>query len=300
MPPPSDKKRISAAEAAQKALAESIRKLQGESADEIIAFMETRLEISGGRIVQSAGNIAKMQGFYGLLRRLGMRLKNAVLELLLDGAIVLSDENQKYFESDNLKPGDFKDIARKRALLRMGYNVANGELIPGGYLDGVFSGTPYAGRVGAIVNRAIARGYDLNRFRREFRRVFVGPPGKGMLEHHFNRMAFDMFQRMDRNVHLLYAEKLGLNDAIYSGTIMSESRPFCRERVGKIFSKAEIEAWADLEFQGKPDIGYDPFTDCGGYNCRHHLSFVSPQTAYQLLKNQTIKKLKEKSKKQDL
>lgn len=284
--PPSDKKRISAAEAAQKALADSIRKLQGESADEIIAFMDQRLQIREGRIVSSAGNIAKMQGFYGLLRRLGKLLKNTVLELLLDGAMVLSDENQQYFESDNLKPGDFKDIARKRALLRMGYNVAKGELIPGGYLDSVFSGTPYAGRVGAIVNRAIATGYDLKRFKKDFRKVFVGPPGKGMLEHHFNRMAFDMFQRIDRNIHLLYAEKLGLNDAVYSGTIMSESRPFCRERVNKIFSKSEIAAWADLEFQGKPDIGYDPFTDCGGYNCRHHLSFVSPETAKAIRKKQ--------------
>jgi hypothetical protein len=85
---------------------------------------------------------------------------------------------------------------------------------------------------------------------------------------------------------LVYADQLGLNYAVYSGTLKDNSRQFCEDRLNLVFTRAEIAGWAKLEFSGKPKIGYDPFHDCGGHNCRHHLNFITDQIAQYLLKQQ--------------
>jgi hypothetical protein len=80
----------------------------------------------------------------------------------------------------------------------------------------------------------------------------------------------------------VYAERLGLKYAVYSGTLEEDSRPFCVARVNKVYSLGEIQSWRNLKFQGKPKIGYEPVYDCGGFNCRHHLSWISDEIAEKL------------------
>lgn len=66
--------------------------------------------------------------------------------------------------------------------------------------------------------------------------------------------------------------------AIYSGGLTSDSRPFCEERNGKVYTRAEIETWRDLEWEQKPQ-NYNPFKDLGGDGCRHKLDWISKQLA---------------------
>lgn len=49
---------------------------------------------------------------------------------------------------------------------------------------------------------------------------------------------------------------------MYAGPLDDLCRPFCRERVGKVFSYSEIQAMDNGQL---PDV----FITCGGYNCRH-------------------------------
>ena len=143
-----------------------------------------------------------------------------------------------------------------------------------------------AAQVAGFVNRAMGLKMSLAEFRRRFRQLFVpGRFGPGILQRHWKTNTFDLFQRLDRAIQLEYANELGLNFAIYSGTIIETSREFCIARTGKVFSREQIAGWATLNFSGKPKL-YEPFTDCGGHNCRHHLSFVSDTVAESLLKKQ--------------
>jgi hypothetical protein len=55
----------------------------------------------------------------------------------------------------------------------------------------------------------------------------------------------------------------------YAGTLMKTSRKFCIDRVGKRYTRGQIEAWQGLKWQGKAPGSV--FTVRGGYNCRHRL-----------------------------
>lgn len=80
------------------------------------------------------------------------------------------------------------------------------------------------------------------------------------------------------------AEKLGLRHYVYSGTAMATSRTFCRQRLGKAFSKQDVESWAKLDWEGKNGStdAASIFWLCGGYNCRHQLRPIS-ETLYRKL-----------------
>lgn len=43
--------------------------------------------------------------------------------------------------------------------------------------------------------------------------------------------------------------------------------------------KAKYKNGIDLDWEGKNQIGYNPFIDLGGYNCRHKLRWISRELA---------------------
>ena len=99
------------------------------------------------------------------------------------------------------------------------------------------------------------------------------------MERHFNTAAYDEFARFDRATGKAYADNLKLDFAVYEGTIQATTRAFCAPKVGKVFDRKQIAAWASLSFVGKPATGYNPFIDLGGYHCRHTLNWIDEATA---------------------
>jgi hypothetical protein len=93
---------------------------------------------------------------------------------------------------------------------------------------------------------------------------------------------FDNYQRADRLAQDKFSKELGIQAWMYVGGTIDSSRNFCIERNGKIFLKSEIDSWKNINFEGKPKRGYEPFTDLGGYRCRHTLSGLSNATALRL------------------
>jgi len=179
------------------------------------------------------------------------------------------------------------DKINKRALqvvmAQLGFNSKQEKLIPGGFLDNLKAGQAIKMQTGKLISDAMAANQSLGEFRKNFRTIFVNPNGMGILERHYATVTTDLFQKYDRQINNTYATELKLNNAIYSGTVIETSRPFCIARNGKVFTRDEILSWKNLEFAGKPK-NYNPVTDCGGYNCRHHLSWISDELAAELKK----------------
>jgi hypothetical protein len=93
--------------------------------------------------------------------------------------------------------------------------------------------------------------------------------------------AFEIIKQYQRAQGQILANKFDGQYFKYSGTIIDDSRQFCKERAGKIFSKDEIESWSNLEWDGKientnPD---NIFFRCGGKGCRHTIRPVSEKMA---------------------
>lgn len=276
-----EKRRIAESEKAQKATNAVVRGLQMTAYGLVVDWLADSIETENGRIKYSASNFGKVAALFKIFTRFQRDYQTTMLGAVLDWAGRLFGLNGDYFETfePTAKVESIDEAARRLTLQRWGYNVNTGQLITGGYFESLFTNQAVAQKVAGLVNRAIAQKMPLAQFQRAFRQVFVGLPGQGMLERHWRTNSFDLYQRIDRTANLAYADRLGLQYAIYSGTLEEDSRPFCIARVNKVFSRPEIAGWEDLEFQGKPKIGYDPFTDCGGFNCRHHLSWISDEIA---------------------
>lgn len=267
------KKREAEAEKAKKATEAQVRVLQALGYTAVIEWAIQNLDTEEGKFKATARNLGRVSGLYRVLGDWQTRYKGSMLGTVLDWAGRIFGANEAYFDSFEDITETITDKARRLTLQRWGYDGE--KLIPGGYFEILFNNQTIAQRTASLVNQAINQKMSLRDFQKTFKAVFVGIPGQGMLERHWKTNSFDLFMRLDRQANLIYADALGLNYAIYSGTLEEDSRTFCIARVNKVFDRGGIEAWKGLEWQGKPKIGYDPFTDCGGFNCRHHLSWIS-------------------------
>lgn len=277
-----EKRRIAESEKAQKATNAVVRSLQLVAYGLVTDWLIESLETENGKIKYTASNLAKVAGLFNVLKRFQRQYKTTMLGTVLDWAGRLFGLNNDYFDTFSNPTESVADTARRLTLQRWGYNVNTGSLIPGGYFESLFTNANVGQRVAGLVNQAITQKMSLAQFQKTFRQVFVGQVGQGMLEKHWRTNSFDLYMRLDRTANLIYADRLGLNYAVYSGTLEEDSRPKCIASVNKVFSRPEIDKWRYENFQGKPKYGYDPFVDCAGYNCRHSWSWISDEIAAHL------------------
>lgn len=82
-------------------------------------------------------------------------------------------------------------------------------------------------------------------------------------------------QGFNRSVTLAKAKDLNFQKFLYEGPDDQVTRPFCEERVGKVYTLAQIAEW---------DNGTDLPADIylGGYNCRHELLAVDDELLEEL------------------
>lgn len=267
------KKRTDTAEKARKDTALLVKGLQVAGYMAVFEWVTGNLDTEEGKIKNTAANLGRVSGLYRTFGAWQEKYQGTVLGRVLDWAGKIFEANDDYFGSFEEQPETLADKARRLTLQRWGYDGK--KLIPGGYFESLFTSRDTAQRVARAVNQAILQKVTLKDFQRDFKALFVGKDGSGMLERHWKTNSFDLYQRLDRTANLLYADELGLNWAVYSGTLEEDSRPFCIARVNRVYNREQIAAWEKLQFNGKPKYSYDPFTDLGGHNCRHHLSWIS-------------------------
>ena len=273
-------KREAETEKARKATEAVVRGLELIGYTAVIEWAIQSLATEDGKFKATARNLAQVSGLYRVLTEWQAKYKGTMLGTVLDWAGKIFVTNENYFESFEDVTETITDKARRLTLQRWGYDGK--ALIPGGYFESLFNNQIIAQRTASLVNQAINQKMSLADFQKTFKAVFVAIPGQGMLERHWKTNSFDLYMRLDRTINLLYADELGLNWAILSGTLQDDSRPKCIRDVNKVFSRTEIEAFKNMEFAGKPKYNYDPFVDANGHNCTHHWSWISDLLAQTL------------------
>jgi hypothetical protein len=170
-------------------------------------------------------------------------------------------------------------------LRRLGYDFNKDEVIIGGWLDGLVKDHGLGRDLGRQLGEAIAQGMTPDEFTKKFRNVFINPNGIGYLDRYFKTFTHDFYMQIDRAVANIYRQELGFTNAIWSGTVIAESRPLCEDNTNRVFTEKELLVMQETEFKGKKP-NHNIFLDCGGYNCRHVLSWVSDVTAEAIKKGQ--------------
>jgi hypothetical protein len=95
------------------------------------------------------------------------------------------------------------------------------------------------------------------------------------LERHSETIENTSLSGFYRALTVSKSEELGLDLFVYLGPEDEVTREFCAERVGKVYSREEIDRWDNGQ-------GLDVWTYLGGYNCRHQLSPISLEDAERL------------------
>jgi hypothetical protein len=121
------------------------------------------------------------------------------------------------------------------------------------------------------------------------------PERPGVIKRFTDNTVKDTYNEADRVIQQAYSDVHFLDAGMYTGGLVENTRPFCKERNRHVFLRSEIALFGTPEdkfggysdksigmFNGKPKTGYDPFTMCGGYRCRHHWSYLANEYAVRI------------------
>lgn len=179
-----------------------------------------------------------------------------------------------------------------------------GKIIPDGYVSSIARDQTAKREVQQFLSRTKQLKFE-QKVKADVKKLIKGEPAKpattntvatpakpGVIKKFTDQNVVGTYNEADRVIQQDYADDSGLDAGMYTGGLIESSRPFCVARNRKVFIRSEIakfgtsedkfEGYSDKSkglFNGKPKEGYDPFTQCGGYRCRHHWSWLANEYA---------------------
>lgn len=90
---------------------------------------------------------------------------------------------------------------------------------------------------------------------------------RGLYEWHAGTYVRTESSKVIQSFMNIQAQNVSADEFLYLGPYDNKTRPFCAELVGGVYRKSEIE---EMDNGQSGDV----MSDCGGYNCRHHLLAV--------------------------
>lgn len=82
------------------------------------------------------------------------------------------------------------------------------------------------------------------------------------------QMVQDSLMQFDASINVAIGKEAGATKWKYYGDVIRDSRPFCAEHAGNVYTDEEIAQIWSGDWKGK--AAGSPFIVRGGYNCRHH------------------------------
>lgn len=201
-----------------------------------------------------------------------------IAKSLINGLIKLNVINSNYFSlisgDTKVKPIEKRVIKNIRSWL--GFDDEN-KLQQNGYLNTLIQSDEVKNKIKNVTLKSVISQTGYNNLKETIETEILGKENTtGAFEKYYRNYTYDTVSQVDRKTSEIYANDLGLEFAIYEGGLIETSRKFCIEHNGNVYHKSEI---ADFKPEKAIPPNYNPFTDLGGYGCRHHLNWISNQMA---------------------
>lgn len=241
------------------------------------------LDNEEGKVLRTRKNLNTIKKLYQLILSFYTTRKTKLLNFIIETSKELFNFNLEWFkkQSKRFESLDIETIKNK-FFETIGFNKL-GKLIDK-------KTTPLATLlidnsskiVGKLVTEGIKKGVTLIDLVKKVIALILPKNGFGLFETELTKNGgFDFFQVQDRKLSNDMAQDLGLDYVVYAGTKKDNTRVFCLERLNNIYDTKEVASWDNLKWSGKKK-NQDSLVDCGGWGCRHHLNFVSEETAKRL------------------
>ena len=243
----------------------SVEKDQRRIFNEIINELEQLEVVEGGKIALSNGNLALIEKIGGQLQKViqGSEYSQSVLQFAKQFEaqknlnIDMFSKAFGEFDAKSIYDNVYKN-AKEQAITQLTDTVVTdaSNQFKGILSDAISTSDTYANLIGNV--KTLIEGNS---------------QVEGKLTSYAKQNAHDLFSITDRKFTTAVAEDYGILFYEYMGGEIDTTREFCQDREGKVYHKAEIEAWAGRTWAGKAKgtTASTIFVLCGGYNCRHSL-----------------------------
>ena len=215
-----------------------------------------------------------------------------VLASMIAGVNSILDFNNDYY-SFGAKPAELLPLKKKVIEQTRGWlGIDGGTTTENGYLSTLIKSEIVKNQIKDFALKSVTGQQGWADAKRNLQTLINGDKdgSLGALQKYHRNFAYDLFSQVDRATAKTYADDLKFEFAIYEGGLIETSRDFCKKHNGNVYHKSEI-----MEFDPKvaKQPNYNPFTDLGGYGCRHTLNWI-PNSLALMLGADAKKFLKEK------
>jgi hypothetical protein len=261
---------------------------QRELLDRVVNEYVDKLEKdANGNIKNSLGNkrkIALLDKVYNsFVEDAGVKL----VQKIVKGVTDVMAFNGRYYSAFASKVEMAKIMPETETTINDWLGISGkGKLVENGYLDTLIKDPTIKNQIRNDTFKAIVSQKGYNEVKKGLGDYLMGARQSGTtardagaMQKYYRNFVYDSFSIVDRTQAKILGDKLKLKYAIYEGGLIKTSRDFCKKRNGKVFTTEEIAAFDPKE--AKPP-NYDPFTDLGGYACRHHLNYIPEIVAFTL------------------
>lgn len=277
-------------ESERSSLQELVVKAQSKLFAQLYGDLLEVLMTEGGKLTNTNANINSTSAVDRRFKEFEGEMAN-LADAVVSGYNKVFAHHLTYYRKFDAKAlRSMESDMRKAMMKRIG--LAGTKVERNGFIDSMISDKTVARQVKQYVLSAVMNGESLSKFNTGLSTIIKGTDKvSGAIDAHFRTYVYDTYSQFDRESGNQFSVALDLNYAIYAGGLVDDSRPFCVERNGKVFTREEVRKFGTPqdkfggysnkkkgEFQGK-NKNYIPERDMGGYNCGHTYNWVSYEIA---------------------
>lgn len=262
-----------------------LKRMQTALRREVTTYLAANLQPDKeGKIRLTVTNVRTTNNLLEVVRNFAQRRGRVLLAWVIRRLTDLFRINTNYFRSLLEYPRNTDEKALRLLMLRLGYDTKLRRVLPAGYLARVFHLTGVAASISRDIQQALTANLTLAAFRTAFSKRFEA---SGYVMRWFQQFTGDLFHQFDASAQATLAQELDLQHFQYAGTSMRNTRCFCDRRLNRIYTRDFAALWNEIEWRGKIPNG-NFFIDRGGYNCRHHLSYITQRRAERLARQRGV------------
>lgn len=252
----------------------------------------SKIDTKDGLIKSSKGNLTITAAINKVFKQFNRDINSKVVSQFTSDLLSTMDLQDGYFREFGSKKQFDRIKSKSRGVMNARLGItAKGTPIEGGFMHNFLNDSSLKNKVVNNTVAAISGKVSISQFKEQMSVLVKGAPDAvgGQLQAQYRQFAYDTYAESDRTYGQLWADELKMTSFLYLGGVIKNTRQFCCERNGLIFTVEEAQKWKGLNFSGKPSFGYNPITQLGGYGCRHSNQWIDDEQAVLLRKDLEIK-----------
>lgn len=230
-----------------------------------------------GNVKMNSSNIALLNTIDEVFELTSSAVNTNIVSHLATSVKSLVKSNANYFSKVDGNAKVLPILPKVDKAMSGWLGITNGTPQKNGFIDQLVNDQTAKIAVKNMAMKIVIGQQGLESAKNEIKTLIEGNKDRlGLFERHYKTFANDLYSQIDRATANVIRSDLKFEFAIYVGGLIETSREFCEKHNGKVFHISEI-----LKFDPKVGIppNYDPIHDLGGYNCRHHLRWISTAMA---------------------